>query len=383
MAKANISTKTAVAEIKRLVKELNDLRETVKRTGNASKASFNKLEASTVSLKAKYASANTTIAKLKSTIKAQEASMNKLSKANRKAGDTIERVGKKSKKTNSSMGTLAGGVKSLFAAFGLIMGIQLFANIIKNAAKLILTFDSLRFALEKITESTWAYSQSQEFLLILNRKYGAELIVTTERWIKFLAAARQSNMTLLSTEKIFESVTKASAALGLSTDDLKSVYLALEQMLSKGKITTEELRRQLGEKLPGAMGIMAAAIGVTIPKLDEMLKKGEVLSAEVLPDFADALEIAYGIEAVEKVETLRATLGRLSGGWQTFVANIGESEGPFMKAIGSMLGGVDKLLNKIIRFNADEAQAFRIDILAFREGWEERMQAELKKLSTY
>ena len=41
------------------------------------------------------------------------------------------------------------------------------------------------------------------------------------------------------------------------------------------------------------MGIMAAALDVTIPKLDQMLKKGEVLSSEALPKFAKALETAY------------------------------------------------------------------------------------------
>lgn len=48
------------------------------------------------------------------------------------------------------------------------------------------------------------------------------------------------------TKQIFDSVSKASSVLGLKTHELEGVYLALEQMLSKGKVTTEELRRQLG-----------------------------------------------------------------------------------------------------------------------------------------
>ena len=380
MARASISTKNAIAEIKRLVKELNDLREQVKRTGAASKASFDKLESSTANLKRKYAEANTTISKLNKTIRTQQGEMSKLSKNTDKAGRSIERTGKKSKKANAGMGSLTRGVKQLFAAFGLIMGVQLFATIIKDTFKLILAFDSLRFATEKITENTWEYSQSMEFLLLLNRRYGAELIVTTERWIKFLAAAKQSNVTLLDTEKIFESVTKAAASFGLSTEDLKSVYLAIEQMLSKGKITTEELRRQLGEKLPGAMGIMAASIGVTIPMLDKMLRKGEILSAEVLPDFADALEIAYGIQAVKKVDTLRAGIGRLAGGWQTFVANIGESEGPLIQVFSSVIGTIDKVLQRMILFNADDKQRERLLMPQFTEAVVKSIEDQAKRV---
>ena len=36
-------------------------------------------------------------------------------------------------------------------------------------------------------------------------------------------------------------MTKAAGVLGLKTDELTGIFLALEQMISKGKITTEEL----------------------------------------------------------------------------------------------------------------------------------------------
>ena len=142
---------------------------------------------------------------------------------------------------------------------------------------------------------------------------------------------------LKETEDIFRSVTKASGVLGLKTDELTGVYLALEQMLSKGKVTTEELRRQLGERLPGAMGIMAAAIGVTIPKLDEMLKKGEVLSADALPKVAEALEIAYDIKHVETINTLVAEQNRLSKAWQLFIKNITEGDSKLRSTFGFLL----------------------------------------------
>ena len=50
-----------------------------------------------------------------------------------------------------------------------------------------------------------------------------------------------------------------------------------------------------------------------------MLKKGELLSADVLPGFARAVEAAFGLETVEKVETLTASQNRLTTSWQNFV----------------------------------------------------------------
>ena len=41
--------------------------------------------------------------------------------------------------------------------------------------------------------------------------------------------------------------------MGLSADQTSGVLLALQQMISKGTVQAEELRGQLGERLPGAL----------------------------------------------------------------------------------------------------------------------------------
>lgn len=228
--------------------------------------------------------------------------------------------------SNNSLGGMVRGFRNLLGAFGIVGGITMFAQLTKDVFRLIKNLESLKFALETVTSSASELAQTQEFLLDISTRYGVNLLTTTERFTKFLAAAKQSNIDLIETERIFESVTKASAVLGLNTEELTGVYLALEQMLSKGKVTTEELRRQLGERLPGAFGIMADALGVTISQLDKMLKKGEVLSADALPKFAEQLEKAYGIEAVNTVETLAAAQGKLETAWISFVSSVDGNE---------------------------------------------------------
>jgi len=172
--------------------------------------------------------------------------------------------------------------------------------------------DSLNFSMKTVIKSSTELAQTQKFLSDVAVNYGGDLLTLSERYVKFRAAALQSNMSAGETQKIYESVSKAAGTLGLKTDELSGVYLALEQMISKGKVSTEELRRQLGERLPGAFGIMANALGKTVPELDKMLKKGEVLSSEALPKFAAALEKAYGIESLKKIDTLAAAQGRMS-----------------------------------------------------------------------
>jgi len=74
------------------------------------------------------------------------------------------------------------------------------------------------------------------------------------------------------------------------------------------------------------MGIMADALGVSIVQLDKMLKAGSVLSSDALPKFAVALEKAYGIESVNKINTLAAAHGRLKTSWVQFVDELNASK---------------------------------------------------------
>jgi tape measure domain-containing protein len=204
--------------------------------------------------------------------------------------------------------------------------------------------DQLAFSMKTVIKSATELAQTQKFLGEVAVNYGGDLLTLSARYIKFRAAAMQSNMSAEETQKIFNSVSKAAGTLGLKTDELAGVYLALEQMISKGKVTTEELRRQLGERLPGAFGIMANALGVTIPMLDKMLKQGKILSADALPKFAIALEKAYGIESLTKIDTLAAAQGRLST-QTTLLIKAMEASGTFKKLINSlsdMLGFVTR-----------------------------------------
>ena len=162
--------------------------------------------------------------------------------------------------SNTSFGGLVRSAKSLMTAFGVIGGITLFANAAKGAFNLTKKLDSMRFSMQAVITNSREFIESQEFLRQIAQDYGADLLVVTNRFIKFRAATQQAGLTAKETQAIFGTMTKAAGVLGLKTDELRGIYLALEQMISKGKITTEELRRQLGERLPGAMDIMAKSI---------------------------------------------------------------------------------------------------------------------------
>lgn len=289
--------------------------------------------------------------RLRDLLAAEKASTAEIKKAQREYDKYAAKVNKANAATanfaNNSLRGLVQGMRNLALAFGWTGGLYIFADMVRRGFKLARQLDSISFAMETVITDANELARTEAFLTRITEQYGAELVTTTNRYIKFMAAAKQSNVTLEDTEKIFGTMTKAAGALGLSAEELQGIYLALEQMLSKGKITTEELRRQLGERLPGAFGIMADAVGVSVEELDGMLRKGEVLAGEVLPKFADQVEIAFGLDKIDRVENLNAATTRLSNAWVTLVRNITNSEGPVSKALISMINGIKGAVDMI------------------------------------
>lgn len=170
-------------------------------------------------------------------------------------------------------------------------------------------------ALKNVSGGLAEYANSQAFLLKIAKQYGQEINSLTFSFSKFTAAATQAGMSVQDQRKIFESVSRANTAFGLTIDESNGVFLALSQMMGKGKISSEELRKQMGEKMPIALQAMAKAVGVSMAELERLMKAGKVMSAEVLPKFADALN-----EMLPEVDTdnVESSINRLSTAFTDF-----------------------------------------------------------------
>lgn len=128
---------------------------------------------------------------------------------------------------------------------------------------------------------------------------------------KFAVAADGAKFSADATRQVFISVAEAGRVNKLSLNQLNGVFLALEQMISKGKIQAEELRGQLGERLPGAVSILADALGVTTAELDKMMERGEVFSTEsTMLAFADELNERFGTQLPDALRSLTTEIGR-------------------------------------------------------------------------
>lgn len=111
---------------------------------------------------------------------------------------------------------------------------------------------------------------------------GKDLLLSMDSWMR-LSASAAGKVPQKDLEDIFRGVSDYGTVLGVSTDRMRNSYLAIQQMLSKGVVQSEEMKRQLAEHMPGALQVFARSIGKTDTQVIEMMKSGELIASEVLP----------------------------------------------------------------------------------------------------
>lgn len=246
---------------------------------------------------------------------------------------------------------IARGFSELLGAFGIGAGVGVIASLTKDIFNQTRELQSLDLALKQVIGTQEDFVQAQSFISRVSEQYGVGIKELTKSYTQFYISAKDK-LSGAEIEGIFESISKASGAMGLSVEQQEGTFLALTQMLSKGTIQAEELRGQLSERLPGAFGILAKSMGVTEQELNKLLKDGKVLATEVLPAFAKELEKAYGIENLNRVESLNASTTRLSNTWTNFIRELNDGTGVissffsfFVDGINGTIKGLERLVS--------------------------------------
>lgn len=149
-----------------------------------------------------------------------------------------------------------------------------------------------------------------DYVKRISNTLGLEISGTADNFVSLSAAAKGTALEGQATRDIFEAVSKAMSLLGKSSADTQGALLAIQQMISKGTVSAEELRGQLGERLPGAFQLAASAMGVTTAELGKLLEGGNVVATDLLPKLAAELNKTFG--ETSYVTTFNAELNRLT-----------------------------------------------------------------------
>lgn len=203
----------------------------------------------------------------------------------------LDKVTHSAGKMESGFGSLAGAVPQLRAVLAML-AVGTIAHELMEAA---VAADRMTNAITAATGSAAQGAAELQFVRAEAQRLGLDLLSASDAYTSLAASAKGTRLEGQATRDIFSAVSEATTTLGLSADETKGALLAIQQMMSKGTVQAEELRGQLGERLPGAFQVAARAMGVSTAELGKMLEGGKVISDEFLPRFATELKNTFGV----------------------------------------------------------------------------------------
>lgn len=146
-------------------------------------------------------------------------------------------------------------------------------------------------ALTAVTGSKEAGAAAKARLRAMADDIGFNARELTPAFTKMIASGEASGFGQEKSEKVFKAMAEYGRVMGLDSEAMKGSMRAVEQMMNKGQIMSEELKGQLGERFPAAIALFAKSQKMSIPELFKAMEKGLVKS--------DALE-AFAVTLAEE-----------------------------------------------------------------------------------
>lgn len=258
------------------------------------------------------------------------------------AVDGMDKLQSATKQTTNSVSGLDKSLAKLGTMVAGAFAVDKLIQFGKEAAKVAGEMESIRMRLNSIAGGVNEGGVAMQELQNLANRLGLEFKGLAGEYAKFVGAAKASGIEVAKADRIFKSMSIAIAGSGASSEAAGRAMTALTQMMGKNKISAEELRGQLGEAIPQAMGIMAKSLGVTTQELDKMMADGKLLAGEVLPKFAREMENAFGADAEKLATGLNANINRLTNSWDAFLTQVGQSKVTAL-AVDLLTGSVEAL----------------------------------------
>lgn len=245
----------------------------------------------------------------------------------KQGGNSLRELQDAARGQTTAMEKLAGGMKTAFIGGGVAAAIITVKNAIEGVTMAMLDAqmqaDKVKNSLSFAMGGPQA-AQEIQYLRQVTDQLGVSFANVAPMYGRLAAATKGTNLEGRATREIFESIAQASVVMGLGVEETEGAMRALVQMVSKGQIQAEELRGQLGERLPRAFQLFAESMGVSTGELSKLLETGKV-GTERLAQFAATLKGALAGDVDEATTRLAASVNRLDNAWLRLKQNVGEA----------------------------------------------------------
>lgn len=265
---------------------------------------------------------------------------------------SMNNMSRSSTSARHSVGGLNTGIRDLILAVYsvraiLFTGQSLFGGVLGDVIETNSQFEKMQVLLKNVAggasemENAVIGKSDSRYIWNLADNAPFKIEALTKSFVKLKASGIDP------TQGTMQALVDTVAFFGGSTDEMNRAGIALSQMLSKGKVTAEELRQQLGDAIPNAMKDMAEALDMTIPELDAKMRKGLVLSADAVPKLMELWSIKYKGGAENMMATWDGLMVRMQNAWQKMILRVTSDGGSnsFFNVIKKEVSELTEFLN--------------------------------------
>lgn len=288
---------------------------------------------------------------------AGQARLNSLQSELNQTTSSMNQMGNATAQAGGGVDKLAGTLRNMAGAY---VGIDAVRSGIEALVETSKEMDSLAQKLEYATGSAKEAGETFNYLKDISNELGLNYMDMSNGYAQLASATKNLNMSTQDTRTAFEGVARASAAMSLTQEESNGVMLALSQIASKGKVSMEELRGQLGERLTPAFGIAAQAMGVTTSELEKMVESG-INAKEFLPKFGAALTQSFNEQAANNINTTTGALNLLTNKMTDLKAQVLDvfADDSISSGLQMFSDGIDYVSNAIDNLDPQSIEAVK------------------------
>lgn len=242
---------------------------------------------------------------------------------------------------------LAPAIAPLAVTFGLLNNVlqPLIGTIVEALRKL----EPAQRRLEYVGGSKEGGIRETNFALGVSDELKTPALASLEGYSKLAAAAKGTSLEGGKTRDLFVGISTAAKAMQLSQEDLNLVMLGFTQIISKGKLSAEEVRQQIAERLPGAFNIFAKSLGLSVTEFNQLLESGSLLSEDVIPKLAKGLQQEFGQAAKESSGSFLSSLTRIDNAFFKLQKGLADVFGPVLTTFANGFAQLVELAAKYIK----------------------------------
>ena len=216
--------------------------------------------------------------------------------------------------------SVAGGIGIATSLGAIVSQLKEFAA---SAVDVATRMQSLRASLAALGGGIGAGQQQFAQLFQTAQQLGVAFEPLARGWRQLTAAATQANLPLEDQRRLLNAVSNEARRVGASNDELGRIITALAQTASKGVVSMEELRQQLGEALPTALAALARGMGYTTEQITKLVETGTLRF------------VPFALAFTRGLEEMQSASGKMADGAQQAFNRLGNALIAFKDALGA------------------------------------------------